>query len=76
VFGRLLGEQLATQLIKAAGSGGGRQSIRCTHRLLSEKRPDPILHGNRARRDLATQQIPRSILELTTVRAPRSSKTI
>jgi uncharacterized protein YlxW (UPF0749 family) len=71
VLGRLLGEQLATQLIESADSGSSGQSICRTDRLLSEKGPDSILHGHRAGRDLSTQQVSGHILELTAVGALR-----
>jgi hypothetical protein len=67
MFRRLIGEHLATELIESPGPGSGRQSVRRPDRFVSEKGPDPILDGNRAGRDLATQQISRRVLKLATV---------
>jgi hypothetical protein len=74
VFLRLIGEHLATQLIESARPGGDRQSVGRPHRFVSEERPDSILHGDRAGRDLATEQVSRPLLKLLAVRALRILK--
>ena len=67
VFGRLVGEDLAAQLVKSTRRGSVRQSVCRANRFDSEERSDSVLDGDRARRDLAAQQISGRFFKLATV---------